>query len=392
MSMPSPLKILFVINGLGTAGAERSLAEMLPSFIDAGLHCTVACIHRRKEGVQEQVQALGVEVVFLQKTNWPARILELRALIQRIQPDILHTSLYEADQLGRLASIGTGVAVISSLVNTAYDPVRLRDPNIKPAKLRVAKFIDAWTARRFNTHFHAITHAVRASAIEDYHIPGERITVVERGRNPERLGRPSEERRALARQRLGLAMDADVLVNVARQEFQKGHRHLLEAMSLLITQRPSLQLIIAGREGHASKELQALVQQYALQNNVSFLGFRTDVPEILAAGDIFVFPSLYEGLGGAVIEAMAMGMPIVASSLPVLAEVVEENGNALLVPRESAKDLSHAIESLLQNKEMMSRFGQRSRAIFEERFTLAQSAAGMLKLYRQIASAQRQKP
>jgi glycosyltransferase involved in cell wall biosynthesis len=211
------------------------------------------------------------------------------------------------------------------------------------------------------------------------------VTVVERGRDPLRLGLPSAERRRQARLQFGISDDAEVIVNLGRQEFQKGQKYLLQAISELSKCRPQLVGLIAGRRGNASDELARLHSELGLEDKVHFLGFREDVPEILAAADLFVFPSLFEGLGGAMIEAMALALPIVASNLPELREIVEVDKNALLVEPASPEKIREGMESLLQDRPRMARFGQRSREIFEERFTLEQSAVRMIELYHAVA-------
>lgn len=105
---------------------------------------------------------------------------------------------------------------------------------------------------------------------------------------------------------------------------------------------------------------------------------------MLASADVFVFPSLFEGQGGALVEAMAMGLPVIATDIPSTREVVEEERNALLVPIESSESLAEALERLLDDPALMSTFGQRSSKIFHARFTLETSALRMVELYRSV--------
>ncbi|MCC6457175.1 MAG: glycosyltransferase family 4 protein [Caldilineaceae bacterium] len=380
-------KVLYVINGLGTGGAERSLAELLPYFRRAGISPTIACFYRRAEGVENQVIAQGFPVKFLDEhRRLPARVAALRRLIAAEQPEIIHTTIFEADLVGRLAAIGSRCKVLTSLVNTSYDRVRLNDPNVSRNKLRLVQLLDGWTARHLTDHFHAITHTVKQSAMQSLGISAERITVIERGRDPARLGENSAERHVAARHRLGLDDGCLVLLNVGRQEFQKGQRYLVEAIAQLAPTRPRLVLLIAGRQGNASAELQGLCRQKKVIDQVRFLGHRDDIPELLAAADLFVFPSLYEGLGTALIEAMALGLPIVASKIPAIAEVVEEGKNALLVQPASPVELANAIDTLLTDSNRAARFSQQSRDIFENRFTLERSASRMVELYHRIGA------
>ena len=381
-----PLKILFVVDGLWVGGAERSLAEMLPYLAQAKIRPIIACFNRYPtEGVEQQVISQGFDVRFLQNTGWRSRIRALRQLIKSEQPDIIHTALFKANFIGRLAAIGNSAVVMNSFVSQPYTSVRFQDPNINATKLRLVQFIDAWTARHLTTHFHAVSHAVKTAAISSMRILPERITVVERGRDPQFLGRPSPERRRQARLDLGLKEDDEVIVNVGRHEYAKGLPYLLQAMEMLVRTRRQLVLLIAGREGHFTAELERFRSQAGLTRAVRLLGHRNDVPEILAAADLFVFPSLYEGMPGAVIEAMALGLPLVATNIAPIREVVEPGDNVLLAEPASASELASAIETLLTDSQQAAAFGRRSREIFEERFTLDQSAARMIELYHCVA-------
>jgi glycosyltransferase involved in cell wall biosynthesis len=380
-------KILFVVDGLWVGGTERSLAEMLPYLVQANIRPIIACFNRyQAEGIEQDVLSQGFDVRFLNGSGLMSRVRALHQLIKLEQPDLIHTALFKADIIGRLAAIGCSAPIMSSLVNPTYDPVRFQDPNIKAIKLRLVQMIDAWTGRHLTTHFHAVSKAVKAAAIKTMRIQPERITVVERGRNPIRLGQPTPERCQRARQKLGLQAEDKVIVNVGRHEFQKGQKYLLKAMARLVCNHPRLVLLVAGRSGHASSELEYLRDQLDLKRHVRFLGHRNDIPEILAAADLFVFPTLFEGLPGAVIEAMALGLPIVATDIAPLQEVVEANRNALLVEPASSIELATAIERLLDDRQQAATFAQRSREIFEARFTLEQSVSRMIELYHQVAS------
>lgn len=382
-----PLNVLFVINSLGTGGAERSLAEMLSHLADLGVRPSIACLYHRREGVEKDVVRRGYRVHFLPGRRLLARVRGLRRVLAQERPDLIHTVIFESTLTGGLAALGMSLPVMTSLVNTSYAAARLRDPNIRPMGLRTVRLIDGWVCRHLTTHFHAITETVKAAAVRTLGIPPERISVVERGRDPARLGLPGRERRGEVRRRLGIGDDAEILINVARQEYQKGQRYLLEAMTILLPQRPRLQLLVAGRVGHSSGELERFRTQSGLEERVHFLGYREDVPDLLAAADLFVFPSLWEGLGGALLEAMALALPIVASDVDAIREVVEVGRNALLVPPASPRELASAVAALLDDRARAVAFGARSREIFQERFTLDRSARRMVDLYHQVATA-----
>ena len=149
--------------------------------------------------------------------------------------------------------------------------------------------------------------------------------------------------------------------------------------------RPDARLLIAGREGHATTQLKALVSAHGLEDSISLLGHRTDVPEILAAADVFVFPSLYEGLGGALIEAMALELPIIASDLPAHREVVRQGDNADLVPPGDVAALQAAITELLGDGERRLRYGHRSRELFDAEFHVEDATDKMVAMLSRVA-------
>lgn len=377
-------RVLYLINSLGGGGAERSLVELLPHYSAAGIEPVVACFRHREEGVEEEVRGLSIDLRYFSEGGVMTWAYRLRNLLRTEPFDLVHTTLFESDLAGRVAAAGLTVPVLTSLVNTSYAKVRLSDPNVTRQGLWAARMIDGWTARNLTTHFHAITHAVKDASVSALGIAPERVTVIERGRDPSRLGSPSAERRSRARRALGLNDDEEIILTVGRQEFQKGQKYLLEAYARLVRRRPKTKLLLVGRNGNASTDLERLHSELELQDRVRFLGYRDDVSEVLAGSDLFVFPSLYEGQGGALVEAMALGLPVIATDLPSTREVVEENGNALLVPVQSSHGLAEAMERLLEDPARMSAFGRRSSEIFHTRFTLERSASRMVELYRSV--------
>jgi glycosyltransferase involved in cell wall biosynthesis len=136
-----------------------------------------------------------------------------------------------------------------------------------------------------------------------------------------------------------------------------------------------------------SPELKPQVQRLGLEGRVRFLGHRNDVPDLLAAADLLALPSLNEGAAGVVIEAMALGVPVVASDLPSLREVTEDGTSGLLVPVASPDALARAIERLLDDQPLARVLGTRGREIFERRFTLDRSVKRMVGMYRSVLAS-----
>lgn len=364
MSGPSEIRVLHLINGLGTGGAERSLTQMLPLLADRGVKSTVVCLFRRREGVQDEVVADGWDVRFLPEGSWPRRAWALRRIIREIEPHLLHTTLFESDLLGRLVSVGTGVPVVTSLVNVSYEPVRMGDPNVRRYRLRTLQLVDTFTGRLRNRGWHAISQAVADSNMRRLGIPIGKITVIPRSRPATSIpvNRESKVREG-SRRSLGIPLEAEVVLAVGRHEYQKGHVHLIEAFSGIAGSRQNAWLVIAGREGNATPQLRSAVAKAAGSRRILLLGHRSDIDELLQAADIFAFPSLYEGLGGSLLEAMAAGLGIVASDLPAVRELA---GDAILYssPGDHA-ELGMQLERLMADPMLRTDLGHNARQRFD---------------------------
>lgn len=375
------MRILFVIDTLGAGGAERSLQEMMPLLVEEGIQPVIACLHRRDEGVEHLVFGQH-DVRVLSGKSRLGQIRSIRRIIRDERIDLVHTSLFEADVFGRTATAGTGVAVVTSLVNMPYEPSRLaHDRNVDPVKLFMVRWLEAGTGALFADQYHAITHAVRDAAVAHLRIAPKRIAVVYRGRDERRLGLRNPERRAKTRAVLGIADDAKVVLNVGRQEFQKGQRFLVQAFRHFVDTEPRAVLLIAGRKGSATRDLEVAAAHPSLRGHVHFLGHRDDVPDLMVAADLFALPSLWEGLGGVLIEAMALELPIVGSDIESVREATDDGKAAVLVSPQDPVALASAISKVMTEREERERLTRNGRALYEERYTLEQSVRGMLGIF-----------
>jgi glycosyltransferase involved in cell wall biosynthesis len=363
------------------------LFELVPEFVRAGLEPEIAIFVARSSGIESNLEALGVRIHRIFATSGSGRVWAVRRLLEERRPHIVHSTLFPADVTVRLAALKRPVKVLTSLVNTSYDDARLRDPYLRRSRVHMAQMIDGFTARHMTDAFHAITHAVKDSAVRSLGIPESRVTVVERGRDPVRLGSRSDERRSRVRAELGIAPDAVVVINVARQEYQKGQRFLVEAFETVCATEPNALLLVVGREGHASADLRARVRGSSCGERIRFTGYRADVPDLLAAADVFAFPSVYEGFGGAVIEAMALELPVVASDIPAVREVLGSDDGAVLVDPENAGALACGLKTVIENPALARELGRRGRRRFEAHFTLERIAGRMLDMYRNLSQA-----
>ncbi len=364
-------KIFFVINSLIPGGAERSLVELLPDLRTSGFEPVVVCLYEREVGFQDEVTEGGFDLRYLNPGSRLSQIRQLRKMLQSERPSLVHTVLFEADIVGRVAAMGTGIPVTGTLANTTYEPARIEaDENLKAWRVGLVRWLDGLTARHLARQFHAVSEAVKNSAVESLGLDPATVTVIYRGRDTQRLGIPSKQRRDRVRNELGVPDETVLLLTVGRQEYQKGHVYLLEAFSSVVKNHPDTKLLVAGRTGNASAHLQRLTLDLGIASNVELMGHRTDVPDLLVAADVFVFPSLWEGLGGALIEALALELPIVASDLPALREVVGGGEFGILVPPGDSAALADAISGLVTDERARRELSRGGRDRFDDLFSL----------------------
>lgn len=373
------LRLLYVIDSLVAGGAESSLAALAPHYVGSGVELEVVYLHDRP-GLQEVIAASGARVTFVgtpaRRTDW---VRGLRGLVRDRRPDLVHTTLYEADVCGRVAARLAGTPVVSSLVNEGYGDSHLDDPELRTWKVRAAQAVDAATAR-LTARMHAVSEFIADEMSGHLHYPRDRIDVVPRGRDPATLGRRLPERRLAARAGLGVPPGRRLVLVVARQEHQKGLDVLVEAMPTVRAALPDAELVVAGREGAHSPALREAVARLGLEGTVRFLGARTDVGDLLAAADLFVLPSRREGSPGSVMEAMALEVPVVVSDIPQIREVVDESC-AILVPPDAVGRLGDAIVASLREPEAAAARAEVGYLRFVQRFTIDAVAARMLEFY-----------
>ncbi|MGH9057476.1 MAG: glycosyltransferase [Acidimicrobiales bacterium] len=371
--------VLYLIDSLAPGGAERSLVDMTPHLVAEGVGLEVAVLHDRP-GLRYELESRGVRVHIIDGSSRLAWVSGVTRLLDRLRPDLLHTTLFESDLVGRTAAAFCRVPVVSTLASTPYGPEHATEPGLRKARLLAARAADIATARVVR-RFHAVSQAAADACIVRMGLPRERVEVIPRGRDRTRLGEPSPGRRASARSQLGLSPEVPVVLAVARQQPQKGLDLLLRAVPILLRDQPLTQLLVAGGEGRATTDLSGIVADLGIGNLVRFLGERQDVGDLLCAADVFVLPSRREGLPGAVLEAMAMEVPIVASDLPTVREAVPDSEHAILVPVEDPQALALAVSRVLSDSAASADRARAARARFERQFDIVSVSRAMARFY-----------
>lgn len=374
------MHLLCVIDSLVPSGAEQSLVGLVPRYVEKGMTVDVGYL-RDRPGLQAELRAHGAEVFCLDghagRVGWFTRT---RRLVSDRRPDLVHTSLFEADLAGRFAGITTGVPVVSTLTGLSYGPDHLGNPGLKTWKVRAAQLVDVVSARAV-VRFHAVANHVADSMSKRLRVPRDRIDVVPRGRDPSQLGIRTPERAARVRERMGLGQNQPVVLAIARQDFKKGLDRLMQAFPQVLKQIPEATLLVAGREGDQTAMLRSMAVQGNADRAVRFLGDRPDVSDLLSMADVFVLPSRSEGFPGVLLEAMALEAPIVASDILAVREVLGDDDGALLVAGTDLHALVTAICATLVDKDDAMRRSRLARERFLANFTVDQTVDRMLEFY-----------
>lgn len=381
------LRVLAVIDALGEGGTERSLAETMPLLRADGIEVVVAILGSRgDEGVEPSLRRGGFDIRPL--PGGRSRHRAWLALLDEVDPAVVHSMLFGANMVARRGRLQVPVPVLTSLVNTSYAPERLAAMPTGRHKLRVVQAADAVTGRLAVDRFHAVSASVRDDAVRRLRIPAERIDVIGRGRPDPRRHVAADARRAV-RAALGIPPDARVVVNLGRHEHQKDQATLVRAVAPLLARHPDAWVLVAGREGNATPAVHRALAEVPAQDRrrLLLLGHRGDVAEVLAASDVFVMASHHEGMPGAVIEAMAAGLPVVASDIGPVHEVAVEGSTALVATPGDARSFTAAVEALLEDPVRRAAMGAAGRQVFEDRFTIEAVTSAMAALYREVASA-----
>lgn len=380
-----------VLLGLGTGGTERSIVDMAPYLLDRGVHLHIACRGKRSVGAGADLEGAGVELTFSDSPGMVRWVREIRGLLAEGRPDVVHTALFQADLAGRAAAVGSGIPVMTSIVNESYSATRKADPAISPRKLELTRRIEGITARQLTAHTHAVTQSVADSCVAELGLSRESITVIPRGREPVRLGKWSAERRAAARRELGLAAETPMVLAVGRQEFQKGHDTLVRAFAEVLRSRPGAVLVIAGRPGAATAIVDSISEDLDIDAQIIRTGHVDHVADLFCAADVFAFPSRFEGIGGVLLEAMALEAPIVASDIGPIRETVGGDDGAVLVPVDDPHALADGILSVLDVPGLAARLTEHGRSRFEANYSMEYVADAMAELYRDVARSGRRK-
>jgi glycosyltransferase involved in cell wall biosynthesis len=379
------MHVMQVIDSMHGGGAETSLLEVAPALAGRGVKTSIVTLLPDDGSLEERLDAIGLTCIRLKSRDPLGRVLELRGLICTERPDLLHTTLSKANVLGRIAARATRTPVVTTLANEDYGPEHRANSVYGAWGVRAAQAVDICTTP-LTSYFHAVSADVATVMSRRLRIPKSKIQVIYRGRDPERLGAATPDRRFQTKSALSIDQSAPVILSVARLDRQKGVDTTVEAFRRLLRVIPAAVLLIVGRPGNASAQVEALAKGVPA---IRILGHRTDVPDLMCAADVLAFPSRWEGLGGALVEAMALRLAFVASDIPPLVETVGDVGWPL-VPVDDGHALAEALISVLERGAMNEAAKDAGERRFHALFTVQAASDGMAMLYHNVLLNARQ--
>jgi glycosyltransferase involved in cell wall biosynthesis len=298
-------------------------------------------------------------------------LARLTRLLVRERVTILQTHGARASFYGRIAGRLAGVPVNISTVHNSLKDYEVRS---------LTRWLYATALRLTLPLVHRIicvSDSNRRDLIDECPAVAARAQTVHNGVDPSAF--PSQPDRRKVRQELEITQ-GPVLVTIARLTEAKGHRYLLQALPRLLETWPQLCCVFVG-EGELHDTLQRMAMDLGVERSCRFVGIREDIAEILAAADVVVLPSLSEGFPFVLLEALAMGCPVVASRVNGVPELIEDHKTGLLVPARDPQALVAAIREVLSDPTAASEMGAEGRAVVQERFTVDQMVANTTAIF-----------
>jgi glycosyltransferase involved in cell wall biosynthesis len=296
-------------------------------------------------------------------TNDILAFINIYRLIRRIRPHIVHTHTSKAGFLGRLAAYLAGVSII---IHTPHGHVF----HSYYGWVLTNIFIFAEKISSFTTNkIVALTKREKEEHLEVGIASPEKFAIIHSGVMLDDLVNKSIDIKAKKKE-LGIPPGYNVVGTIGRLVPIKGYKYLISAAKKIVEEFDKTVFVIVG-DGYLKLELEKYAEAIGVRKNIIFTGWRSDSSDILYLFDIFVLPSLNEGMGRVIIEAMALGKPVVASSVGGILDLIEDGGNGILVPPRDSDALGKAILQLIRNKDLAEALGNNGKTMVYPEFDIS---------------------
>ncbi len=359
--------VLYVVEDLERGGAERVVVNLATRLNRERFEPVICCLAKRG-ALAGEVEQAGIQLHVLGKRPGidPAVLWRLHALVRRLRPDVIHTHLFTGNAWGRAAGWLAGTRRIVA-----------SEHSVDLWKNRIRRLVDRLLA------LPTYRLIAKSEAIADFyktvvHIPAWKVVTIRNGIDLSLYGNGIDGR--AVRACIGVPQNALLVGTIGRLSPEKGQDVLVEALRMLKRNVPDMRGIMAG-DGPSRWQLERLVRSSGMQEIICLLGHRNDVPALLSVMDIFVLPSHREGLPLALLEAMATGLPVVATDVGGCGEVIRDGHNGLLVAPGRPELIAGAIKRLACDEGLRRSLGHQARRTIEEHFSVDRMVRQIEELY-----------
>jgi glycosyltransferase involved in cell wall biosynthesis len=366
------VRVVHLITDLSTGGSQTALARLVSRIDRARFEPSVICLKNGDTPLAGAIRSMDVPVADLELTS-PARLgglVRLYRLLDDARPAIVHAWLFHAVFAARVLARMTGVPVVIS----ARRNINLGSP--------LRELLNRWTAG-LDDRVVAVSEAARGIEIARGGAPPEKVIVIPNGVDPASSIRSNASARSEVREALGVPPDSRLVATAGRLHPAKGIDCFLRASAIVSETRPHARFLVVG-DGPDRAALERLSQDLGIRAKTLFLGERTDLSSLLAGIDLFVLASREEGMPNVVLEAMAAGLPVVATAAGGTAEIIENGTSGFLVPPGETAGIAAAAGKLLDDPSAASQIAAAALRRVAESFSIETTVRRTQDLYEEL--------
>jgi len=358
--MSAKIKLIHIITRLDKGGSAENTFLTLKGLDKSRYEVSLIAgpVEDPSQDRRKQIEESGVSYIQVPQLrrninfffDFPA-LLKIRRLLKRDKPDIVHTHTSKAGLLGRLAA---RLAGIPSIIHTPHGHVFFGYFGALKTKMFV---LLEKLASRITDKIIALTPREKADYLRYKVAEEDKLVVIPSGIELHKCQYPPKEERSKLRRELGIPDRSAVVGTAGRLVPVKGPGFLLQAVGQVISEHPDTYLVFAG-DGPLRKNLAKDAVDRGLAKKIIFTGWRDDMARVLSVFDVFCLPSLNEGMGRVLVEAMALGKPVVASDAGGIPDLIIPGKNGILVPPQDPEELARQIRFLIENREEREKLGR----------------------------------
>jgi len=376
------MRVLQLISSRGLFGAENAMIELSKELRLSEYEPYVGIISNPQNYYKEIVKAakdnnLKVDVFPCNNKFDLKTILKIKHYIKNNRIDIVHSHGYKSNFYALLATMNIGIRRIATCHNWLGESF----------KMRFYEYLDKILLNRFDRVV-AVSDVLRDEILRS-RVTKEKVIVINNGVDIKML--QATDHRLQVKKSLELKDDDRVIGTIGRLTLEKGHIYLLEAFVKVISELPNVKLLIVG-DGPLRESLESRVRSLELKDKVIFTGFRNDISEILSILDVFVLPSLNEGMPIALLEAMATQKPIIATKVGAIPKLIEHNKTGLLIEPKDADAIYKSIDLLLKDNEKAKLLSLNAFERVKNEFSSSVMAQRYLAVYKETLNESKQFP